>query len=383
MSINLSLNKLPWYGQIGLFVALSLGAVGAFWNWSARGAMANIESQKAQLASINQNIERGLTTAKRLPELRREVEQLEAQLERLRAVLPEEQDVADLLRHVQAMATQSRLTIRGFTPHAVTKRQMHAEWPIGLAARRHVSRPGHVPRACQQVPTNHQRGRHSHQVGGCTVERLDDHCGLHCDDIRPARRATSSSGAGGRCENGVTPVTRALSIVPFAFVLTTGVGLAQTSHAGGPASPVSAVVPAAAAAPATAIVPATAPDAVESQGFTYNPDGRRDPFVSLLRRGADSAPVAAAAKREAGLAGLGAAEISLRGTIKSAGTFVGIVQGADGKTYIVRAGDKLADGSIRTITADSMVILQQVSDPLSPGRVQEVRKGLRQTEEGK
>jgi type IV pilus assembly protein PilO len=132
MSINLSLNKLPWYGQIGLFLALSLAAVGAFWNWVARDAIAGIESREAQLASINQNIERGLTTAKRLPEFRREVELLEAQLERLRAVLPEEQDVADLLRRVQAMATQSRLTIRGFTPHAVTKRQMHAEWPIGL-----------------------------------------------------------------------------------------------------------------------------------------------------------------------------------------------------------------------------------------------------------
>jgi Tfp pilus assembly protein PilP len=182
------------------------------------------------------------------------------------------------------------------------------------------------------------------------------------------------------------PVTRALSIV-LAFVLTTGVGLAQTSHAGSPASttPVQAVVPAAAAAPATAIVPTVpekAPDVLEPQGFTYNPDGRRDPFVSLLRRGADSAPVTAAT-RQSGLAGLGAAEISLRGTVKSAGAFVGIVQGADSKTYIVRAGDKLADGSIRTITADSMVVLHQVSDPLSPGKVQEVRKGLRQMEEGK
>jgi Tfp pilus assembly protein PilP len=129
-------------------------------------------------------------------------------------------------------------------------------------------------------------------------------------------------------------------------------------------------------------VPAKPEDAVEPQGFTYDPDGRRDPFVSLLRRGADSMPVAAA-RRESGLAGLGAAEISLRGTMKSAGAFVGIVQGVDSKTYIVRAGDRLADGSIRTITADSMVILQQVSDPLSPGKVQEVRKGLRQTEEGK
>ena len=57
---------------------------------------------------------------------------LEAQLDRLRTVLPEEQDVADLLRRVQAMATQSNLQIRGFSPATVTRRELHAEWPIGL-----------------------------------------------------------------------------------------------------------------------------------------------------------------------------------------------------------------------------------------------------------
>jgi type IV pilus assembly protein PilO len=132
VAINISLSKLPWYSQVGVFVVLSMAAVGAFWNWVARDAMAAIEAREAELAKINQTIERGLATAKRLPEFRREVEQLEAQLDRLRAVLPEEQDVADLLRRVQAMATQSRLTIRGFTPRAVSRRQMHAEWPIGL-----------------------------------------------------------------------------------------------------------------------------------------------------------------------------------------------------------------------------------------------------------
>jgi type IV pilus assembly protein PilO len=132
VAINISLSKLPWYSQVGMFVVLSLAAVGAFWNWVARDAMAAIESRETELAKINQTIERGLATAKRLPEFRREVEQLEAQLDRLRAVLPEEQDVADLLRRVQAMATQSRLNIRGFTPRAVSRRQMHAEWPIGL-----------------------------------------------------------------------------------------------------------------------------------------------------------------------------------------------------------------------------------------------------------
>jgi len=60
------------------------------------------------------------------------VGKLEAQLDRLRAVLPEEQDVADLLRRVQGMATQSNLAIRGFTPQTVSRKTLHAEWPIGL-----------------------------------------------------------------------------------------------------------------------------------------------------------------------------------------------------------------------------------------------------------
>jgi type IV pilus assembly protein PilO len=132
VAINLSLNKLPWYAQVGLFVALSAAGVGAFWYFYAEKTMADLAARQTQLATINQQIERGLNTAKRLPEFRREVEGLEAQLDRLRAVLPEEQDVGDLLRRVQAMATQSRLTIRGFTPRSVTRRQMHAEWPIGL-----------------------------------------------------------------------------------------------------------------------------------------------------------------------------------------------------------------------------------------------------------
>lgn len=132
MAINVSLSKLPWYGQVGAFVALSLAAAGAFWNWYARDTQASIDQRLTELTGLRQEIDRGLATAKRLPEFRREVGSLEAQLERLRAVLPEEQDVSDLLRRVQAMATQSNLAILGFAPKAVAKKQLHAEWPIGL-----------------------------------------------------------------------------------------------------------------------------------------------------------------------------------------------------------------------------------------------------------
>ena len=132
MAMNLSLSKMPWYGQLGAFVLLSAAGAGVFWHFYAKPAQESIDLREAQLAKIQAEIQRGLGTARRLPEFRRQVSDLEVQLERLRPVLPSEKDVADLLRRIQGMATQSNLTIRGFAPQAVATRQMYAEWPIGL-----------------------------------------------------------------------------------------------------------------------------------------------------------------------------------------------------------------------------------------------------------
>jgi Tfp pilus assembly protein PilP len=149
---------------------------------------------------------------------------------------------------------------------------------------------------------------------------------------------------------------------------------AQPSGAG---QPPATAAPQAPAAQAPAAPP---PSPLEPPGFTYNPEGRRDPFVSLVRRGTATTRGAGTGARPAGLAGLETAEVTLRGTVRSREGFVAILQGADQKTYIVRAGDKLLDGTVRTISQNDMVILQQVNDPLSLEKQREVRKVLRQAE---
>ena len=170
---------------------------------------------------------------------------------------------------------------------------------------------------------------------------------------------------------------RILSLVVIGVSLVATLAHAQAAP---PASPAPAPAAPAAAAQPPQIPAEKAQSAVEPQGFTYNPEGRRDPFVSLLLRGTDNRN---AGTKIAGLGGLGTSEVSLRGTVASQGAFVGILQGVDAKNYIVRVGDKLSDGTIRSITADSMVILQQINDPLSLEKQREVRKLLRQTEEAK
>jgi type IV pilus assembly protein PilO len=132
MALKFSLNSLPWRVQLGGFAGLAAVGVGVFWYMYADPMRADIDARRSSLKKIQAEIARGVKTARRLPEFRKEVASLESQLEGLRTQLPEEQDVADLLRRVQGMATESNLTIRGFTPQPVTRKDLHAEWPIGL-----------------------------------------------------------------------------------------------------------------------------------------------------------------------------------------------------------------------------------------------------------
>ncbi|MGE3276109.1 MAG: type 4a pilus biogenesis protein PilO [Vicinamibacterales bacterium] len=129
---DLSLNRLPWYGQLAVFVVLALAGAGAFYYFWEMPRQDAIASKQRALAEARARIDKGLETARQLPAFREQVAGLEARLDALRPILPEEKDVADLLRRIQTLATQSNLTIRGFRPQAINTRELYAEWPIGL-----------------------------------------------------------------------------------------------------------------------------------------------------------------------------------------------------------------------------------------------------------
>ncbi len=114
-------------------------------------------------------------------------------------------------------------------------------------------------------------------------------------------------------------------------------------------------------------------------GYTYNPEGRRDPFISLTQRGADPRSTA---NRPPGLPGVLIGEVTVKGILKDPSGYIAMIEAPDKKTYIVRSGQKLMDGSIKSITADTVVFSQDVSDPLSLVKQREVRKGVRTTDRG-
>jgi hypothetical protein len=114
-----------------------------------------------------------------------------------------------------------------------------------------------------------------------------------------------------------------------------------------------------------------------TEGYTYDPGGRRDPFKSLLavvdqqeRRG----------PRPEGIPGLLIDEVRLIGILTtSKGTFAQ-VQAADKQlSYLLKEGDQLFDGEVVSIEGDEVVFRQIVQDPTAPKPFRERVKTLNPT----
>jgi Tfp pilus assembly protein PilP len=113
--------------------------------------------------------------------------------------------------------------------------------------------------------------------------------------------------------------------------------------------------------------------------YAYTAQGRRDPFVSLLKPVSESGP----GKRRPGMEGFLIQEVALKGIVKDSKGFTAMLLGTDGKSYFVKVGQRLFDGVITAIDASTVTFRQEVTDPLSSVRSRDVKKTLYPSEEGR
>ena len=146
--MQLGLSKLPWYGA--MLIALGIGGAGMVsyhylyagfpravadvlpFGESADTLRARLADKETEVARERQEIQKGLEAERRLVEFREELKMLERQFNDLKVVLPDKRDVADMLRRIQTLATQSSLVVKVFRPQAVVSKQLHQEWPMTL-----------------------------------------------------------------------------------------------------------------------------------------------------------------------------------------------------------------------------------------------------------
>ena len=106
--------------------------------------------------------------------------------------------------------------------------------------------------------------------------------------------------------------------------------------------------------------------------YRYDPQGRRDPFRSLV----GPAPKLQPGQRPAGVPGFLIDEMKIQGVVKTKQGLVVLINGPDNKGYLIRVGDKVLDGEVIRITPTSVVFRQEVNDPTRIERYREVVKDL-------
>ena len=131
--MDLSLNKLPWYAQVGLFVALAVAGVAAFYYLYAVPAEQALEVQRKRLAALRVDISQGMAIAQQLPQFRAQVADLEARLdglqghparrEGLRRPAPQSADAGGAVEPDHQASS---------SPAPVVTKELHAEWPINI-----------------------------------------------------------------------------------------------------------------------------------------------------------------------------------------------------------------------------------------------------------
>ena len=76
--MDLKLDKLPWYGQVGIFVVLGLALIGGFYWFYAVPAWEEMATREQKLATLRVGVAKGQATANQLNQFRQQVAQFEA-----------------------------------------------------------------------------------------------------------------------------------------------------------------------------------------------------------------------------------------------------------------------------------------------------------------
>ena len=280
--------------------------------------------KEARLAELQTQIRALEATANKLPEFQREVQALEARLETLKRILPPEKEMPDLMRRIQYLAAQSSLQIRKFNPSAVVQKEFYQEVPVAIdlegtyhnlgAFLDRVSRMsrlvnmGDVKIKAQSQPTINNTIRSGPWPPPTSTRKT-----------RRRRPRPEGQAAGGPEGHDEGP----LEAGALVFALASRLRGDRPSRSRRPrprrrsdAAPTEAVP---GAAPADATRPPLDVE-LETGGYAYNPQGRRDPFVSLQRPvAADRGPKT----RKPGMEGFLIQEIALKGIVRTKGGGIG------------------------------------------------------------
>ncbi len=139
-----------------------------------------------------------------------------------------------------------------------------------------------------------------------------------------------------------------------------------------PAAPSAAPQPGGSGATAEPVIP------VGRGGYVYLPEGRRDPFLSILKEAGGESGKKAEELHLPPLQRVSVAELSVIGIIWGGFGYTAMVQTSDGKGYTVQRGTRIGNnnGVVSAITEKAVIVEERFTDIYGKKQVREYAKPL-------
>ncbi|MCJ7524772.1 MAG: type 4a pilus biogenesis protein PilO [Candidatus Aminicenantes bacterium] len=129
----MEIQNLPWYGQLLVFLIVGVVLFGIFYFVIYSPTQDEIASIVVQSERLEDEIRKAEKNESKLEKLKEEKALNEKILEDLKGILPEKKEVSQILRKIQAIASNARLKTSTFNFNKETNREIYLEWPIAIS----------------------------------------------------------------------------------------------------------------------------------------------------------------------------------------------------------------------------------------------------------
>jgi Tfp pilus assembly protein PilO len=128
-----NINALPWYGRLGVFIAIAAVVYGGFWYFVTSSTRKDTKALVAQIEVLERANAQAQIAAQRLNDFKASYKNKQEQLEELRALLPEQRELTKVLEGVQDHARETRLSLRKFIPKEDAQQDFYSAKKIDVS----------------------------------------------------------------------------------------------------------------------------------------------------------------------------------------------------------------------------------------------------------
>jgi type IV pilus assembly protein PilO len=128
------LSKLPFWGQLAVFVALGVGIImgGQLFYPNFSQMSEKIDTKQGELDDLNAKIQEGQQAARMRAELQAETDRLNVQLASLRLILPTEPEAGALIKWLESQAGRFNLNIKSLSEASIKKDEFYKEYAYNM-----------------------------------------------------------------------------------------------------------------------------------------------------------------------------------------------------------------------------------------------------------